>query len=78
MSIFISLKANHNKDYSVVKTFKAAQVAFSFTLYTTALHLTLRSDLPSRFLCCRSLFPTVAHRPAVAFYGFGSSIRRGI
>jgi len=22
------LKANHNKDYSVVKTFKAAQVAF--------------------------------------------------
>jgi hypothetical protein len=26
--IFIILKANHNKDYSVVKTFKAAQVAF--------------------------------------------------
>ena len=22
------MKANHNKDYSVVKTFKAAQVAF--------------------------------------------------
>jgi uncharacterized protein len=33
----IYLKANHNKDYSVVKTFKAAQVAFffkfSFMLY---------------------------------------------
>jgi len=25
---FQLLKANHNKDYSVVKTFKAAQVAF--------------------------------------------------
>ena len=24
------LKANHNKDYSVVKTFKAAQVAFFY------------------------------------------------
>jgi hypothetical protein len=29
-SIFLhsNLKANHNKDYSVVNTFKAAQVAF--------------------------------------------------
>jgi hypothetical protein len=27
ISIFV-LKANHNKDYSVVKTFKAAQVVF--------------------------------------------------
>ena len=29
--VSLYLKANHNKDYSVVKTFKAAQVAFSFT-----------------------------------------------
>jgi len=26
--LVLLLKANHNKDYSVVKTFKAAQVAF--------------------------------------------------
>ena len=28
ISLYLKLKANHNKDYSVVKTFKAAQVAF--------------------------------------------------
>ncbi len=27
---YTNLKANHNKDYSVVKTFKAGQLAFIF------------------------------------------------
>lgn len=34
MNIF-ALKAIHNKDYSVVKTFKAAQVAFFISPYTS-------------------------------------------
>ena len=29
------VKANHNKDYSVVKTFKVAQVAFFCALFKT-------------------------------------------
>jgi hypothetical protein len=33
MLIFaLQFKANHNKDYSVVKTFKAAQVAFFYII----------------------------------------------
>jgi len=34
-----SLKANHNKDYSVVKTFKAAEVAFFYLRYKLKLRL---------------------------------------
>jgi len=36
-------KANHNKDYSVVKTFKAAQVAF-FYFATLKIKLTKKSN----------------------------------
>ncbi len=32
-SLLSNLKANHNKDYSVVKTFEAAQVAFFYVQY---------------------------------------------
>ena len=37
-----NLKANHNKDYSVVKTFKAGQLAFFLYSYPTLHFVCLR------------------------------------
>lgn len=31
--LILSVKANHNKDYSVVKTFKAGKLAFFFNVF---------------------------------------------
>jgi len=48
-----NLKANHNKDYSVVKTCKAASVAFFVTDFFMAVHL-LQEERCAVLINCNS------------------------